>query len=134
MEMVRISSYRPTFPMSHIVNLKTRVTDNPSIAAACQRLSLAPPTQGTAHLFSGEAKGTIVQLPGWQYPVAIDTATGDIHFDNYEGAWGAQAELDKFLQAYAIERCRLEARKKGLAVSEQALTDGSIKLRIQENT
>lgn len=119
--------------MSHIVNIKTRVTDIPSIAAACQRLKLAPPIQGKAQLFSGEAQGTIVQLPGWQYPVAIDTASGEIRFDNYSGAWGAQAELDKFLQAYAIERCRLEARKKGLTVTEQALSDGSVRLQIQEN-
>lgn len=45
--------------------------------------------------------------------------------------WGDQKELDRFLQAYAIERARIEARKKGYTVTEQALTDGSVKLTIQ---
>lgn len=44
--------------------------------------------------------------------------------------WGKQQELDRFLQAYACERTRIEARKKGYTVTEQPLTDGSIKLTI----
>jgi hypothetical protein len=44
--------------------------------------------------------------------------------------WGAQQELDRFLQAYACERTRIEARKKGYLVTEQPLQDGSIKLTI----
>lgn len=45
--------------------------------------------------------------------------------------WGKRQELEKFLQAYACERAKLEARKKGHTVSEQTLADGSIKLTIQ---
>jgi hypothetical protein len=44
--------------------------------------------------------------------------------------WGKQQELDRFLQAYACERTRIEARKKGYTVTEQPLSDGSIKLTI----
>jgi len=32
----------------------------------------------------------------------------------------------------AVEKCRLEARKKGMQVSEQTLQDGSVKLQIVE--
>src|SRR3954449_5589101 len=110
--------------MSHIVTLETRVHDPAAIAAACQRLNLAAPVQGTVQLFSGEATGLIVQLPGWQYPVVVDTASGAVRYDNYEGHWGEQTQLDRFLQAYAVEKTRLEARKKGYQVSEQALQDG----------
>ena len=39
--------------------------------------------------------------------------------------------LDKFLQIYAVEKSRLEARRRGHQVTEQALADGSIKLTIQ---
>jgi hypothetical protein len=39
--------------------------------------------------------------------------------------------LDRFLQIYAVEKARAEARKKGYASTEQALADGSIKLVIQ---
>ena len=60
----------------------------------------------------------------------IDTTTGQVHFDNFNGAWGDQAQLDRFLQIYAVERTRIEARKKGHQITEQALADGSIKLTI----
>ena len=73
----------------------------------------------------------LVQLPGWLYPVVCDTATGSLRFDNYNGSWGRQEHLGRFLQAYAIERAGIEARKRGHQVFEQALADGSIKLTIQ---
>ena len=50
--------------MSHTVTIQTRVTDPAAVAAACQRLGLAAPVQGTGHHFSGEATGLIVQRPG----------------------------------------------------------------------
>jgi hypothetical protein len=39
-----------------------------------------------------------------------------------------------FLEVYSavVEKAKLEARKRGCAVSEQALADGSIKLQIVE--
>jgi hypothetical protein len=118
--------------VSHIVTVQTKLHDPVAIAAACQRLGLPAPVQGTAELFSGKATGLIVRLPGWEYPAVIDVATGEVRYDNFEGAWGEQKHLDRFLQAYAVERARLEARKKGYGVSEQALQDGSIKLTIME--
>ena len=85
---------------------------------------------GTAKLFSGHATGLLVQLPDWRYPVVIDTAAGTIQYDNYNEHWGKQAELNRLLQAYACEKAELEARKKGYAVSEQLLQDGSIRVQI----
>lgn len=117
--------------MSHIVHIQTQLRDPAAVAAACERLKLPPPTQGTVALFSGEVTGLLVRLPDWQYPVVIDTPSGYIQYDNYGGAWGDQARLDAFLQAYAVEKARLEARRAGHVVTEQALADGSIKLTIQ---
>ena len=118
--------------MSHLVTIHTKVRDPDAVAAACARLKLAPPIQGTAHLFSGEATGLIVQLPEWQYPVVIDTQNGALHYDNFEGAWGDQRQLDSLMQAYAVEKARCEARKQGHTVTEQLLQDGSIKLQITQ--
>ena len=117
--------------MSHIVTIKTKVWDAEAVRAACRRLGLDEPAHGTARLFSGEATGLLVKLPGWTYPAVINTASGQVNFDNYEGRWGEQRHLDAFLQAYAIERAKLEARKRGHSVFEQALPDGSVKLTIQ---
>ena len=47
-------------------------------------------------------------------------------------AVGEQEHLDRLLQLYAVERAKLEARKKGYTVSEHSLQDGSIKLNIIE--
>jgi hypothetical protein len=117
--------------MSHIVNIKTKLTDPDGVAAACQRLKLPEPVSGTAELYSGQATGLIVKLPGWSYPVVIDTRSGEAQYDNFGGRWGAQAELDKLLQAYAVEKASIEARRVGHRVAEQTLSDGSIKLTIQ---
>ena len=116
--------------MSHIVSIKTQVRDPVAIEAACRRLQLPAPTHGTAKLFTSEASGVIVQLPRWNYPLVCDTATGDVRFDNYNGRWGEQAQLDQFLQAYAVEKTKIEARRKGHSVAEQSLADGSIKLTV----
>jgi hypothetical protein len=45
--------------------------------------------------------------------------------------WGEQQHLDRFLQAYAVEKARSEARRQGHTVTEQSLADGSIKLIVQ---
>ena len=116
--------------MSHIVTIKTEVRDPQAVAAACRRLGLPEPVPGTARLFSGEASGLLVRLPNWLYPAVVDTATGQVHYDNYAGQWGSQEHMDKFLQMYALEKARLEARKRGHDVVEQALPDGSVKLMI----
>jgi hypothetical protein len=117
--------------LSHIVTIKTEVRDAEAVRAACKRLGLEEPVQGTARLFSGEVSGLLVKLPGWLYPVVADLSTGQINFDNYEGAWGDPKHLDAFRQAYAIEKAKLEARKQGHSVHEQPLPDGSVKLVIQ---
>ena len=117
--------------MSHIVTIKTEVRDHAAVSAAYRRLELPPPFLGTAQLFSGEAAGLMVRLTDWTYPVVLDTTTGPVHYDNYNGAWGDQTQLDRFLQIYAVEKARIEARKKGHQVTEQALADGSIKLTIR---
>ena len=116
--------------MSHIVTVKTEVRDPVAINAACGRLGLPEPVHGTAQLFSGQATGLLVKLPGWLYPVACDTATGTLRYDNYGGTWGSPEHLDRFVQAYAVERATQEARRKGYSVTEQALGDGSLRLQV----
>lgn len=117
--------------MSHIVQIQTEVRDPVAVRSACDRLSLPQPTHGTFKLFSSQATGLGVELPEWRYPVVCDTASGQVRYDNYGGRWGKQEQLDRFLQAYAVEKAKVEVRKKGHTVTEQPLTDGSIKLTVQ---
>jgi hypothetical protein len=119
--------------MSHIVTIKTEVRDTAAVRAACGRLGLSEPVQRKVCLFSGEVAGLVVELPDWQYPVVCDLNTGKVQFDNYEGRWGDRKHLDRFLQAYAVEKAKIEARKKGYSVTEKACSDGSIQLTVQVN-
>jgi hypothetical protein len=116
--------------MSHIVVIETKVHDTAALTAACRRLGLSEPVHGNVRLFSGDATGFSVKLSGWRYPIVVDTADGSIKYDNYEGRWGDPEKLGRLLQMYAVEKAKIEARKKGYCVSEQARQDGSIVLQI----
>jgi hypothetical protein len=76
--------------MSHIVVIKTKVREPAALSTACARLNLPAPVQGSARLYSGEATGLIVTLPGWTYPAVIDTQTGEVRCDHFEGRWKVQ--------------------------------------------
>jgi hypothetical protein len=117
--------------LSHIVEIKTEVRDEAAVKAACTRLQLPTPEHKTIRLFNATATGLCVQLPNWSYPVVANLATGQLSYDNYNGAWGRQEELHKFLQGYAVEKAKIEARKKGHMCSETRLEDGSIRVTIR---
>jgi hypothetical protein len=57
--------------------------------------------------------------------------TGQVQYDNYQGHWGEQKQLNSFLQGYAVEKAKIEARKKGHSVTETSLQDGSIKVTVR---
>ena len=116
--------------MSHVVTIKTQVREPIAIQSACERLKLPAPVHGTAKLFTSQATGWQIKLPDWLYPVVCETVSGEVKYDNYQGHWGDQSHLDCFLQAYAVELAKLEARKQGHSVSEQLLADGSIRVQI----
>ena len=120
-----------TLALSHVVEIKTEVRDEQAVRAACVRLQLAPPEHKTVTLFSATAAGLCLQLPGWQYPVVCNLQSGSVQYDNYNGAWGKQAELNRFLQGYAVEKAKIEARKKGHTCSETRLEDGSIRVTVK---
>ena len=116
--------------MSHIVTIKTEIRDANAVRAGCNRLRLPQPVQGTHKLFSGEATGLGVQLPDWKYPLVCELSTGELKYDIYGGRWGKQQHLDAFLQSYAVEKSKIEARCQGHSVTESQLADGSVKLTI----
>ena len=115
---------------THIGVYRCRLIPATGGGAACRRLGLGEPAWKTAQLFSGTATGWCIELPGWRYPVVCNVQRGQLQLDNYQGHWGAQQELDRLLQAYAVEKARLEARRQGYSVSERPLSDGSIQLTI----
>jgi hypothetical protein len=117
--------------LSHIVTVKTVVRDHAAVAAACRRLSLPEPVQGTAQLYSGQVSGLLVHLPDWLYPAVVDTATGTIRYDNFGGCWGDETHLHRLLQASTVERTRIEARKKSYVTTGRSLADGSTLIELE---
>ena len=117
--------------MSHIVEIKTEIRDEQAVKAACVRLQIPTPEHKTCRLFNASATGLCIQLPNWSYPVVANLQTGQLQYDNYGGHWGEQKHLNSFLQGYAVEKAKIEARKKGHSVSETRLEDGSIRVTVR---
>ena len=117
--------------MSHVVEIKTEIRDEAAVKAACVRLQIPTPEHKTVRLFNATATGLCIQLPNWSYPVVANLQTGQLQYDNYNGHWGEQKYLNSFLQGYAVEKAKIEARKKGHTCSETRLEDGSIKVTIR---
>ncbi len=113
--------------MSHIVQIKTQIRDAAAVEAACRRLGLKMPLRRTAKLFSGEASGLTVEL------LRLAIPGGDRRFSAAAGsptttsvvAGEAKRQFEAFIQSYAVEKARIEARKRGHSVTEQKLPDGS---------
>jgi len=107
--------------LSPIVSIKTRLRNPTAIAAACHRLGLATPVHGKAKLYEGQtAEGLLVTLPSWQYPIAIDTQTGEVQHDNFGGTLGDQQQLNRFLQAYSVEMVRSQSRQQGTSSAKSS--------------
>lgn len=113
--------------MSHVVTITTEIRDTAILPAVCERLGLDPPREASVKFFSGTARGTVVQLPGWRYPVVIEP-DGTLRYDNYEGRWGDLGRLQELRQAYAVEKVYREAQRLRYRVSENRRADGSVRL------
>lgn len=119
--------------MSHTVQVRNiQCTDQAALKAACGHLGLKLAERGRHKLYQSYVEGVAVSLPGWNYPVVIDTQTGEAKYDNFNGSWGAQEELDKLIQRYAVEATLLQAQMQGFNAYEQTLDDGAIKLTLED--
>jgi hypothetical protein len=118
--------------LSHTATIKTEVRDVGALRAACRRLNLPDPVFRQHRLFgSNTATGYGVQLPEWRYIAVFDVESGEAYTDPYGTPYEKRGGLDRFLQAYGVEKCKAEARRAGHTAIEQALPDGSVRLTIQ---
>jgi hypothetical protein len=117
--------------MSHLVKIQTEIRDRVAVESACNRLRWEPPIEGKHTVFSTQVEGLGVKAPKWVYPIVCNLQSGQLHYDNYNGRWGDGVELDRFKQAYAVEKATIEARRQGRSVTEQKLQDGTIQLTIE---
>ena len=119
--------------MSHVATLKTVIKDLDVLAQACKALGI-PFTRGqqSVKLYEREVQGNFsCKLPDWYYPIVVDTQTGAISYDNYNGSWGKEAELFKLIQEYSLQVAEgqlEEFRLKGWNVERQKQENGDIQL------
>lgn len=117
--------------LSHTAEVATQIKDLNAIKLACKEMGLAEPKEETVQLYDGKTyTGVAVRLKGWQYPVVIDTKTGQLHYDNYRGSWGKQTELNRLTQLYGVAKATLIARSKGYQIQRSVLANGTIRLSV----
>jgi len=119
--------------MSHTTTIDLQFKHEAAILAAAKELNLPVPVRGTASLYQSKDKnlsGLIVRLPDWKFPVIIDTTTGTAKYDNFNGLWGKQEELNKFKQLYGVHAAQQLLRQQGKTFTRKTLTNGSIQLTI----
>jgi len=122
--------------MSHISKIELEVRDLGVLAQACERLGLELQRDRTTFKWYGQ-QGTCdhrIRVPKADYEIGIRAKDGQYElvcdfFDReLAKALGPQGGLLK--QAYAVEKTRLEARRKGYSVLEQPIETG-LRLRIR---
>jgi len=117
--------------MSHTMNIEVEMHDIQALKLACRRLGLTLQEQGKVKFYDGTiAEGILVHLPGWKYPICIK-GNGQVAYDNYNGKWGKEEELNKLHAYYGLEKAKIEARKKGYSVYETRDTTGELVLKIR---
>lgn len=116
--------------MSHISKIELEVTDLEVLNQACVRLGLTLIKGRKSFRWYGKnaACSHAIQVPGADYEIGVLDKDGRYelncdYFDrNIEKAVGSQAGLLK--QAYAVEKTKLEARKKGYSILERQTKEG----------
>jgi len=113
--------------MSHTTKCNLTVTNEAAVLRAAEVLQLRVRAGREHKLYDGtRVQGVAVDLPGWQYPAIFNTKTGTIYYDNYNGGWGQQLELDKFIQRYTVEALTEEAINKQYSIQQTVAENGDI--------
>ena len=117
--------------MSHTTKVKVEHKFDSSmeniLREACKKQGLTLLPWGEHKLYNSRETGYAVKLPGWKYPAVLN-AEG-IAMDNYNGSWGDEAKLKRFLRRVSAEKIIKDARRKGYTIAETEI-DGEIKLTL----
>ena len=122
--------------MSHISKIELEVKDLAVLSQACTRLGLSlVKAQKTFRWYGQEAQcDHCIRVPGANYEIGVIGRNGsyelncDYYDKNLEKVIGQKGGLLK--QAYAAEKTRIEARKKGYSVIERQ-TETGIRLHVR---
>jgi hypothetical protein len=122
--------------MSHISKIELEVKDLAILGQACGRLGVHLMKDQTTHKWYGQDARCdhAIRIPGATYEIGVSHKDGryelqcDFYDAGIEKAIGRQGGLLK--QAYAVEKTKLEARRKGYTVLEKK-TETGIRLHVR---
>jgi hypothetical protein len=125
--------------MSHIQTIEIEITDLGALKSACKRLGLEWKQDQKTFKWWGKEDSKCdhaISVPGATYEIGVLKNVGmkgfTLQVDYYDGKVtekiGQLGGL--FKQAYALEKAKLEAIKKGYSVREHRINDKQIELRI----
>jgi hypothetical protein len=125
--------------MSHIQTIEIEITDITALKSACKRLGLEWKQDQKTFKWWGKEDSKCdhaISVPGATYEIGVLKNVGmkgfTLQVDYYDGKVtekiGQLGGL--FKQAYALEKAKLEAIKKGYSVREHRINDKQIELRI----
>jgi hypothetical protein len=125
--------------MSHISKIELEVKDLGTLERACTRLGLELIKGQKTFKWYGQEDGKCdhaIKVPGANYEIGVIKAGNalELQCDYFENAIGkAIGQTGGLLkQAYAVERTKTEARRKGYTVIEKT-TDSGIRLHVRMN-
>jgi len=123
--------------MSHISKIELEVKDLGTLAQACFRLGLKLVQNQKTFKWYGREDSKCdhaIKVPGANYEIGVIKAGNAfaLQCDYYDAAIGKAVGQNGGLlkQAYAVERTKAEARRKGYTVIEQK-TDSGVRLHVQ---
>ena len=119
--------------MSHFVTIKTQIKDIEALKAACAELGFGFEQDAQARGIGTEQRGEyVIRLKG-PCDIVVQRQP-DGKFGLSTDWWGGYVEKEvgknygRLLQLYAVHKAAREARKGGLTVRRQAVSNGTIKL------
>ena len=122
--------------MSHISKIELQVNDLSVLGSACARLGLELIRSKTSFKWYGKDAPCdhAIRVPQADYEIGVIDRDGtyelncDFYDRNIEKVIGRNGGLLK--QAYAVEKIKIEARRKGYSVLEQK-TENGIRLQVR---
>jgi len=123
--------------MSHITKIELEVKDFETLARACTRLGMELVAGQKSFKWYGNEDGSCdhaIKIPQARYEIGVAKTgeTYELKCDYYDQAIGKTIGSNGGLlkQAYAVERTKTEARRKGYTVIEKKAESG-IRLHVQ---
>ena len=115
--------------MSHIITLETKLKDPDALKRACDALGVTIEENTTIRLFQASRSGSAISLPGWRYPIVVDSE-GTVHYDNYGGRWGDIKHLGELVQEYTAQVVEAQAFNDGLYSWRESREDGTLVITV----